>query len=261
MRRFVVACQTHAARRPGRATLGTRVFGTRVFGAKVFGALVLAASALGAAPALQAMEFTTIRLEGACDASGCRRAVIAEGEITGDAPAKFARFLRHELQTPGLHAVVFLNSPGGNVESALKLGALLHDAGAAVVIGRPVVMSAQAAQKKRSSMGSLGVVPGHCASACVYSLMGAKKRVVPDGARLGVHRMSARMWSQDPAGGGARGDRVFAGSPELDALRTYVSRVGGSQDLISLAESVPHDQIRILSGAEVRKYRLGAPSL
>ena len=225
-----------------------------------FGGLILA-SALGGSGALRAMEFSTVPLEGACTATDCRRAVVAEGEITSEAPAQFSRFLRQQLQMPGLHAVVFLNSPGGNVESALQLGAMLHDAGAAVVVGRPVAMSGRKNRKKRAAVGSLGVVPGHCASACVYSLMGAKKRVVPDGARVGVHRMSARMWARDPATGGARGDRIFAGSSEISALRTYVSRVGGSQDLISLAESVPHDEIRMLSGAEVRKYRLGAPSL
>lgn len=226
------------------------------------GAVLL--SSLGVPGPLRAMEFSTIHIEGPCSQTDCRRAVIAEGEITADAPAQFSRFLRRELQTPGLHAVVFLNSPGGNVESALKLGALLHNAGAAVVIGRPLLLPPSSTAKARnriSGMGKLGVVPGHCASACVYSLMGAKKRVVPNGARLGVHRMSARMWAQDPAGGGSRSDRVFAGSPELDALRNYVSRVGGSQDLISLAESVPPDQIRMLSGEEVRKYRLGSPSL
>lgn len=216
------------------------------------------AGLLSALPAA-AMEFSTIQIEKACSAEGCRRAVIAEGEITGEAPAQFARFLQQELQVPGLHAVVFLNSPGGNVESALQLGTLFHRAGAAVIIGRPLLMPGEA--RNKSGMGALGVVPGHCASACVYSLMGAKKRVVPQGARLGVHRMSARMWSHDPAGGERRTDRVYAGSPEIAALRSYVSRVGGSQDLISLAESIPHDQIRILSGAEVRKFRLGAPSL
>lgn len=209
----------------------------------------------------KAMEFATIPVDGQCNAGECRRAVIAQGEITRDAPARFAAFLRQELQRPGLHAIVFLNSPGGNVESALQLGSLIHDAGAAVVIGSPALIDSNRKAKQRPGMGHIGVVPGHCASACVYVLMGAKKRVVPDGARLGVHRMSARMWRQDPAGGGSQGERVYAGSTEVNALRQYVSRVGGSQDLISLAESVPHDQIRILSSQEVRKFRLGAPSL
>jgi len=37
--------------------------------------------------------------------------------------------------------------------------------------------------------------------------------------------------------------------------------VGGSQDLISLAESTPHDRIRVLSADEIRRYRLGNAGL
>ena len=209
--------------------------------------------------AASAMEFATVPMGRDCHTAHCPRAVIAEGEITGETPAKFTQFLKNEMRVPGLHAVVFINSPGGNVESALKLGALLHDAGAAAVVGRPL-MAGQASSRGRSK-NPMSVSPGQCASACVYTLMGAKRRVVPDGARLGVHRMSARIWGYDPAGGRSESGRVFAGSPEIQALRTYVARVGGSQDLISLAESVPHDRIRVLSSAEVRRYRLGTPKL
>lgn len=229
----------------------------RVLAAGGFSAMLF----LGTPFAARAMEFTTIPVTERCDRSHCPRAVIAEGEITADTPNKFARFLREELQLPGLHAVVFLNSPGGNVESAQQFGGLLHYTGAAVVVGRPSVAGSSVRQVRSRAVGSLGVVPGQCASACVYALMGAKKRVVPNGARLGVHRMSARTYMRDPASGGTQSGRMFAGDAEISALRDYASRVGGSQDLISLAESIPHDQIRILSSAEVRKFRLGAPSL
>lgn len=222
--------------------------------------MAFVSGALMASAGARAMEFSTVALEGACTSSQCPRAVVAEGEINREAPAEFARFLRQQLQTPGLHAIVFLNSPGGNVESALQFGSLLHNAGAAVVVGRPTALPGAAGGKK-GRVGKIGVLPGHCASACVYSLMGARKRVVPNGAKVGVHRMSARLWGQDPAGGGVRNTRVFAGEQEIDALRSYVAKVGGSQELISLAESIPHDRIRMLSGAEVRKYRLGSPSL
>lgn len=220
-----------------------------------FGALLAAFTGAFVAPA-GAMTFSTIPISTQCTGTGCPRAVIAHGEITSDAPMAFSAFLRDEMQMPGLHAVVFLNSPGGNVESALRLGALFHAAGAAVVVGQPTLGGAA-----NSGAGQLGVVPGHCASACVYALMGGKKRVVPSGARLGVHRMSAKMTALEPAGGGTMTNRVFAGSPEITALRTYVSRVGGSQDLISLAESIPHEQIHVLSPAEIRRFRLGSPKL
>jgi hypothetical protein len=212
-----------------------------------------------------AMEFASVPLGPDCSQRHCPRALVAEGEISDDAPAKFTRFLRQEMQVPGLHALMFINSPGGNVESALRLGALLHEAGASVVVGRPVLgvqaQSSPARGRRVSHAPGLSVVPGQCASACVYTLMGAKKRIVPDGARLGVHRMSARVQAHAPEGGGASQSRIFAGENEIRQLRDYASRVGGSQDLISLAESTPHDRIRVLSAAEIRRYRLGNAGL
>ncbi|CAN1561882.1 COG3904 Predicted periplasmic protein [Rhabdaerophilaceae bacterium] len=217
-------------------------------------AAMIGTSAFGSS----AMEFAAVPIGKDCSASNCPRAMVAEGEISDETPARFSRFLRKEMAVPGLHALVFLNSPGGNVESALTLGKLLHDAGASAVIGRPVV-GVQSGKNKARQGQSLGlsVVPGQCASACVYTLMGAKRRVVPDGARLGVHRMSARVSLHAPEGGGSSQGRIFAGDAEIRTLRDYVSRVGGSQDLISLAESTPHDRLRLLSSDEIRRFRLG----
>jgi hypothetical protein len=212
-----------------------------------------------------AMEFASVPLGRDCSQRNCPRALVAEGEISDESPAKFTRFLRQEMQVPGLHALIFIHSPGGNVESALRLGALLHEAGASVVVGRPVVgVQAQGAPTRARRIAQapgLSVVPGQCASACVYTLMGAKKRIVPDGARLGVHRMSARIFSHAPEGGSGLQSRIFAGESEIRLLRDYASRVGGSQDLISLAESTPHDRIRVLSAEEIRRYRLGNAGL
>lgn len=229
------------------------------FGSGVAGGFLLA---FLASP-LSAMEFATVPLGPECSQRNCPRALVAEGEISDDSPAKFTRFLRQETQVPGLNALIFINSPGGNVESALHLGALIHQAGASLVVGRPVVgVQAQGAARPRRAGGgtSLAVVPGQCASACIYTLMGGKKRIVPDGARLGVHRMSARILAHAPEGGRLQ-SRVFAGEQEIRLLRDYASRVGGSQDLISLAESTPHDRIRVLSAAEIRRYRLGNAGL
>ena len=226
-------------------------------------AWIRAAGILGASfvPALAgAMEFSTLPIGPGCDARECPRVVIARGEIDSGAPQNFTAFLQGELQRPGLHAVVFLTSPGGNVESALRLGSLLNRSGAVAVVGRPVLLEGRR-PNRRGKFGpdSLGVVPGHCASACVYTLMGAKKRVVPQGARVGVHRMSANRYGYDPGGGGTNASRIYAGSAELKALRSYVAKVGGSQDLISLAESIPHDRIHMLTPQEIRRFRLGAP--
>jgi hypothetical protein len=236
---------------------------------KFFSLLMFAPAAfLLSASTGQAMEFAAVPIGVECSPTHCPRAIVAEGEITRQSPENFARFLRAQIQVPGLHGVVFLNSPGGNVESSLKLGSILHESGVAVVVGRPAVSNrgrvsrhARSEGQTGAAQGDLAVVPGQCASACVYTLMGAKKRVVPQGARLGVHRMSAKMTIFNPVEGDKSSDRVFAGPSEIEALRSYVASVGGSQELISLAESIPHDRIKVLSAAEIRKYRLGVGKL
>ena len=216
-------------------------------------------AALIATQPSRAMEFATVPISGACERAHCPRAMIAAGEITAESPARFRSFVQEEMRVPGLHALLFIDSPGGNVESALKLGGLLHEAGASVVVGRPLTASARKVRGKARAM--LDVQPGHCASACVYTLMGAKRRIVPKGARLGVHRMSARLYGFDPAGGRTEVKRIYAGQNEIGLLRSYAASVGGSQDLITLAESTPHDRIRVLTEPEIRRYLRGLPSL
>ena len=38
---------------------------------------------------------------------------------------------------------------------------------------------------------------GGCYSACVYALMGAEKRVIPHGSKVGIHRMFTYEWERD----------------------------------------------------------------
>jgi len=201
-----------------------------------------------------AMEFFALPLGPQCTIEFCPRVFVAEGEIESDTPDRFERFLEDQLRIPGVRGALFMNSAGGNVESALRLGSILHDEGLAVVIGWPLPETPRS--QRRKSTGALRVVPGHCASACVYTLMGAKRRIVPKGARLGVHRMSAKVAMFNPFGP-AREERIFAGPEEIATLRSYVADVGGSQALVTLAESVPHDRIRMLSAREIRTFQLG----
>ena len=185
-------------------------------------AVRLAASSLlfslAALPAI-AMEFATVPMGAECHQVSCPRAMIAEGEITGDAPQRFKRFLQGEMRTPGLHALLFINSPGGNVESALQLGAILHESGAAAVVGRPALRNGQltAVPPKHRARAAMNVAPGQCASACVYTLMGAKRRVVPQGD----HRPAGRCGHLDVHHGVGRA----ACARHLAARRSCAHRV------------------------------------
>lgn len=220
-------------------------------GMAVAGALGLSAGTAGAA----GMRFSTTPITAGC-AADCPRVMVAEGQITSDTPQKFLQFAREQLARPGLYNVVMINSPGGSVEASIRFGLMLKTLGSAVVVGRP----ADAAGLPSDSRAGLRAVAGRCVSACVYTLMGARKRVVPAESTVGVHRMSAELNGFDLTRD--RNEpvqrRIFAGDREVEWLRRYVAEVGGSQQLISIAETVPPDRLRILSPAEVRKFKLGS---
>ena len=104
--------------------------------------------------------------------------------------------------------------------------------------------------------GDPGPYVGECLSACVYALMGAVRRVAPDGSEVGLHRMSiveseSRGWL-----GPSREMRSFADPPMLAALTRYARRMGVNPALVRMAESLPPDTVHMLSRDEMRRFAL-----
>ena len=133
-------------------------------------AILACGSAASAAP----MTFRTMPVGDKCGAR-CPEMIIADGEITNRTPDEFIAFVRRQSVNPNARGVILLNSQGGAWAPRWNR-ALFRTAGAAVIVGRA---------------GPQGVVAGRCYSACVYALMGAKKRVIPKVSKVGIHRMFA----------------------------------------------------------------------
>jgi hypothetical protein len=175
--------------------------------------------------------------------SRCPLMIVAEGEITPRTPDDFAAFVRQASRNPKARSVILLHSQGGRVGASMQLGKLFRDAGAAVIVGRA---------------GGNGIVPGHCYSACVYALMGAKKRVIPPVSRVGVHRMvafdAASRVPDDMNGYQA----IFATPDLVKRLSDYAGSMGVSREVITTAERVSHDRLRILTPQEIRRWKLGS---
>ena len=66
----------------------------------------------------------------------CPTVIAAEGEITDRTPYEFLNFVENNVGRSDLHAVVFLNSPGGKVVAAMQLGRIWRRLGAAAIVGR-----------------------------------------------------------------------------------------------------------------------------
>lgn len=181
----------------------------------------------------------------------CPQVIAADGEIVAKTPQAFVDFVGKHIGSGRLHSIVLINSQGGRVVAAMELGQALRKLGAAAVVAKvPPV----------GSRKDLWVLPGRCYSACVYALMGAKKRVALPESRVGIHRMFMYEASMRPDAGTQR-ERVFATEPLVARLSEYAEAMGISTALVRKAETINPEQIHILSAAELRRYKLAGPKL
>ncbi len=192
------------------------------------------------------MSFRVVSIGGAVCRDRCAMAIVADGEITDATPDEFLDFVRANAQSRNLHSVVLLNSPGGKVVASMALGRVFRKVGALTIVARAGV----------DSDGRGYIARGRCFSACVYALMGGRKRIVPPESVVGIHRMVAVESGADPAGGSME-RRRFDNGDMRNMLSKYSADMGVSRDLINTAEQTPNDGIHIVSARELARWRLG----
>ena len=210
----------------------------------VFSALALAAAGLlgsvapgcaGAAP----MTFSIADLAGPGCGERCLKVIVAEGVIEAETPEDFLKFARGAALAKGLRAVVFIDSPGGNVVGSMELGAAFRQLRLAAVVAGYANIG-----------GISGPVAGECVSACVYALMGAVRRVAPAMSHVALHRMSI---APEYASGGVR---RFADAHLVGVVANYARRMGVSPMVVRAAEALAPDHVRLLSGRELQSWGL-----
>lgn len=210
--------------------------------------------ALGAngARAEGAMTFQTVNIGTSrlCQ-GGCPTVITATGQITQSTPGEFLDFVEQNYGRQNLHAVVFLDSPGGRVLAAMEFGTLLRKIGAAVVVARVYA----------DGSGGSVMTNAQCFSACVYALMGARKRVIPAQSQIGIHRMFVYENNLDASGTTLLRERRYDNGDMRSFLMRYSADMGVSPALIAAAEHIPSDTLKILSRSEIRRWRLGVPKL
>jgi hypothetical protein len=107
-----------------------------------------------------------------------------------------------------------------------------------------------------------GALPaGVCYSACVYALMGGKKRVIPPQSRVGLHRMYNYNTSFDAAQGGFVSERYYDDGGMRRKLSSYARRMGVDSGLIESAERGSSDRVHVLTRAEIQRWRLASQRL
>jgi hypothetical protein len=175
--------------------------------------LALAAAALAllaAAPARaddkcdDAMTFTlTHNADGEQYGEGSRDYIFADGAFCPDTADAFEQFLKQHPPTDP-HAIVVLNSPGGDLDAGLALGRSIRkhgywtDVGAAspLFIGvSPSVPKQVVPYLRRAATPPFG---GSCISACTIAYLGGVFRFINYGSEYGVHQWWSDQPSSDP---------------------------------------------------------------
>ena len=147
--------------------------------------------------------------------------------------------LERLLESRGIDAAtVYLNSPGGHLVEAMRLGREIRARGFDTVVAA-------------RSADSVAPRPGLCYSACPFAFAGGVRRSLEPGSSLGVHRAANRVPVADEAG--------FQGTVASQAS-DYLAEMGVSAGLVALMAGAPHDSIREITPAEAAALYLVTPS-
>jgi hypothetical protein len=157
--------------------------------------------------------------------------IYLDGPIDPGAPDRLDRLVAAEGISS---AIVYLNSPGGSLVSAMQLGRALRAHGFDARVGMRAANPA-------------GATAGTCHSACPFVLAGGVRRSLVAGSTIGLHRAENRV----PVGD----DVAFQRSVEAQVV-DYLAEMGLPAAIASLMAGIPHDQIRDLNVDEAVQLKL-----
>lgn len=172
--------------------------------------------------------------------------VLFEGTIENGMVERFEAYVEEE----GVEGEqLILNSPGGNLAEALKLGRLLRDWEWKTHVGSSEGWF-------RNPDGSLDLTGaegfpqgGRCESACAYAFMGGVTRTMGTNSLLGFHRFQAPGQVID-------GDSAQAISGQLIS---YIIEMGVDARVFVVASGEDSESMFHLNGEEAREFDLVTP--
>jgi hypothetical protein len=168
--------------------------------------------------------------------------ISAVGVITGETADAFDEFARGR-DLAG--ATIVLDSGGGSVLDAIKLGRRWRDIGLFTTVGRTVSSSGTKAVRINPQ--------AYCESMCVFLLLSGAKRYVPPEAHVRVHQIWMGDRAEDAKAASYSAQDLMIVQRDVGRLTKYTFEMGGSGDLLALALSVPPwEPLRELTPGELR---------
>ena len=171
------------------------------------------------------MRFTWI----ACEPN-CRGWIGAVGVVTGDTVKDFDEFARTRDLTG---ATVVLDSSGGSVNDAIRMGRRWRKMGLLTTVGTTIELQTPSGLKP-------AVAPqAWCESMCVFLLLAGKTRFVPAEAHVRVHQIWMGDRADDPRAASYTAQDLMIVERDIGRLAKYTFDMGGTGDLLSLSLNVP----------------------
>lgn len=199
----------------------------------------------------RAMRFT-LRQEGPARTCGmhCRLLVAARGAITAETPRDFANFaVSHNLTG----ALVVLNSGGGSVHGAIKLGREIRKLGLDTTVGRLIDIDSTNPGRPRAKLSPRA----NCESMCAFVLLAGVHRTVPPEARVLVHQIWLGDRRADPTAANYSAEDLALVQRDIGKLARYTVDMGASIELLNLALRIPPwERMYRITRAEIRDARV-----
>jgi hypothetical protein len=194
---------------------------------------------------------------------GCDSWIVAEGQIVGDTAARFRKFWR-PLRDRNLP--IYFSSPGGNLEQALAIGAMLREKPVVARVARTVVrecgFEAQTGdvclklkQSGRALYGELSARGAMCNSACPYLILGAATREIAPDVGLAIHSPRVILHYQGEVAAQVLAEATARGRDRADRLvSNYLAKMGVDHGLLELARTVKFEDMHMLTREEIVRF-------
>lgn len=167
--------------------------------------------------------------------------ISAFGRIEEGDDEKFQRFL--DRTTPPPRTLVYINSGGGHVESAMAIGRLIRKAWFSTSIGTYILDP----QHLDDLVIPRKFTPGKCISAATLMFLGGKLRYFPNGSEFGVHQFSFKNPTPESI---ERSQRLSA------AIAIYVAEMGIPAAFLELSAGTRGDQIQLVSEEQLKSMKV-----
>lgn len=165
----------------------------------------------------------------------------AFGNLEPGDDVKFLEFLEHA--TPPPRTMIYINSNGGHVETAMAIGRAIRNGWFATSIGTYVIDHNTPSEFIRRRE----LIPGTCLSAATLMHVGGRLRYFEKDAKFGVHQFSF----QNPSPEDLSKSQILSAK-----IAKYINEMGVSADFLELSSSVTSAEIKLVDEETLKSLRV-----